>query len=63
MSGAGTGRLGGISMRGNSSANRTLFSIKSSERLLMRSHRVTGAFASDKKSHMAPQGESSSMLR
>ena len=43
--------------------NKTPFSIESSERLLMISHRVAGAFASDNKSCIARRAERSPVLR
>ena len=47
----------------SSRANKTRFSIKSSEKLLMSSQRVAGAFASDNKSRTARRAGSSPMLR
>ena len=55
-------RLRTLAMR-SSSANRTLFSMKSSERLLRSSHRDAGAFASDSKSRTARRAGRSPMLR
>jgi len=54
--------LSGLAMS-NSSAVRTLFSMKPTKRLLTGSHHVEGAFVSENKSPIAREAEKSLMLR